>query len=100
MTTFERPAPDLHKIAVAWQAWIESGEAAGGEVLPGRTMADLKIGGADMVLETLAADNDAVQPAHDAWMAWEKGQSSPEVALAGLTEHGFAAIVEALDPDA
>lgn len=94
MTNFERPAPDLSKIAEAWQVWT-----AGSEVLPGRTMADLKIGGTDKVLETLAADNDAVAPAYEAWMAWEKGRSTPETALAQLDEHGFADIVEALDAD-
>jgi len=91
VTTFERPAPDLQKIIDAWNVWINDDE-----VLPGRTMADLKIGGTDMVLETLAADNDAVSPVFDAWMTWEKGKSTPETALAGLTEHGFDAIVEAL----
>jgi len=59
-------------------------------------MADLKIGGTDRVLETLASDNDAMVPAFEAWMTWEKGKSTPEVALAALTEHGFADIVEAL----
>lgn len=110
MTTFERPAPDLHKIADAWQAWTDRDDAEGSdgsggevghgiEVLPGRTMADLKIGGTDKVLETLAAENDAVQPIFDVWMGWEKGHTPPEQALAGLAEHGFDAIVEALDPD-
>lgn len=99
VTTFERPAPDLHKITEAWQAWTEAGEAAGGEVLPGRTMADLKIGGTDKVLETLAADNDAVEPAFRVWLEWEDGKTSPETALAGLADNGFTAIVEALDPE-
>lgn len=91
MTTFERPAPDIGKIVDAWATWT-----AGGEALPGRTMADLKIGGTDKVLETLAADTEAVAPAFEAWMAWEKGKSTPERALASLTEAGFADIVEAL----
>lgn len=94
MTTFERPAPDLHKITQAWQTWT-----AGGEVLPGRTMADLKIGGTDKVLETLATDNDAVTPVYEVWLEWESGRTSPETALAGLVENGFTAIVEALDPE-
>ena len=62
-------------------------------------MADLKIGGADKVLETLAADNEAVVPTFETWMTWEKGKSTPETALAGLTEHGFADIVEALSSE-
>ena len=94
MTTFQRPAPELHKIVDAWRAW-----EAGGDTLPGRTMADLKIGGTDKVLETLAAENDAISPAFEVWMTWEKGRSTPEVALAGLAEHGFADIVEALIAD-
>jgi len=92
VTTFERPAPDLDKIVEAWAVWTAGGE----DVLPGRTMADLKIGGTDKVLETLAADSEAIAPAFDVWMTWEKGKSTPEVALAGLTENGFADIVDAL----
>jgi len=93
VTTFERPAPDLQKIVAAWQIWTAGGE----DVFPGRTMADLKIGGTDKVLETLASDNEAVVPTFEAWMQWEKGKSTPEAALAALIEHGFADIVEALD---
>jgi len=92
VTTFQRPAPDLEKIVEAWQVWTAGGE----DVLPGRTMADLKIGGTDKVLETLAAENEAVAATFDIWMLWEKGKSTPETALAGLTDNGFAAIVEAL----
>lgn len=95
MTTFQRPAPDLHKIVDAWHVWTAGGE----DVLPGRSMADLKIGGTDKVLETLASDNDAVIPVYDVWMAWEKGKSTPETALADLREHGFAELVEALTID-
>lgn len=95
MTTFERPAPDIEKIVAAWQAWTVGGEDA----LPGRTMADLKIGGTDKVLETLASDNEVVTPVFEAWMIWEKGKATPEVALAQLEEHGFAEIVGALTAD-
>jgi len=98
VTTFERPAPDLHKIAEAWRIWIDGSED-GEATLPGRSMADLKIGGTDKVLETLAADNQAMVPVFDVWMTWEKGKSTPEVALAGLADNGFAAIVEALHDD-
>jgi hypothetical protein len=93
VTTFERPAPDLNKITQAGRGWTEGGEDA----LPGRSMADLKIGGIDKVLETLAADNEVLMPGFDIWMTWEKGKMTPEVALAGLPENGFADIVEALD---
>jgi len=75
--------------------WTVGGE----DVLPGRTMADLKIGGTDKVLETLAEDNEAVTPIFSTWMTWEKGKSTPEVALADLTSQGFAGIVEALVAD-
>ena len=95
MTTFERPAPDISKIVTAWSTWTAGGE----DVLPGRTMADLKIGGTDKVLETLAADNEAVVATFDTWMTWEKGKSTPEAALADLTEQGFADIVEALSSE-
>ena len=64
MTTFERPAPDLNKITEAWRVWTEGGEDA----LPGRSMADLKIGGIDKVLETLAADNEVLMPVFDIWI--------------------------------
>ena len=96
VTTFQRPAPDLQKIVDAWRVWTAGGE----DVLPGRTMADLKIGGTDKVLETLAADNDAITATFDIWMAWEKGKTTPETALASLTEAGFADIVEALSREA
>ena len=98
VTTFQRPAPDLQKIAEAWRVWTEGSEGSddGEDVLPGRSMADLKIGGTDKVLETLAAESEAISPVFDIWMAWEKGKSTPEVALAGLEDNGFAAIVEAL----
>ena len=59
-------------------------------------MADLKIGGTDKVLETLASANDEVVPTFDAWMKWEKGKSTPEAALASLVDLGFADIVKAL----
>jgi len=95
VSTFERPAPDIAKIVTAWETWIAGGE----DVLPGRTMADLKIGGTDKVLETLAGDAEAVQPVFDAWMTWEKGRMTPEDALAALTDGGFADLVEALSTD-
>ena len=93
MTGFERPAPDVDKIVAAWRTW----QAGGDDVLPGRTMADLKIGGADRVIATLAADNaEAVVDVEATWAAWEKGRVGPDDTLAALAENGFADIVEAL----
>lgn len=92
MTSFERPAPDLAKIVAAWRTW----ESRGDEVLPGRTMADLKTAGADRLLETLAADNDAITDATEAWSGWERGRVGPGATLHSLEAAGFAEIVEAL----
>ena len=41
---FDKPAPDLAKILVAWQKWEK------GEEQPGRTLASLKTAGLDAVL--------------------------------------------------
>lgn len=97
MTEFERPAPDLDKIAEAWATW----QAQGDEVLPGRTMADLKIGGVDRVLQTLREDNDGstievLDRIDDIWQGWERGKVGPHETLAALIEAGFADFVEAL----
>lgn len=92
VTTFERPAPDISKIVDAWRTW----EAQGDEVLPGRTVADLKIGGLDRVLETLLAQSDDIAPASEAWNGWERGKVGPEDTIAALIEAGIADIVEAL----
>ena len=45
--TFERPAPDLAKIASAWDQWER------GEESPGRVMADMKTAGLAEVLHRL-----------------------------------------------
>lgn len=92
VTTFERPAPDIDKIVAAWETWEEQGE----DVLPGRTMADLKIGGLDRVLDTLLEQSEDIAPAAEAWNLWERGKVGPEDSIAALIEAGFAAIVEAL----
>jgi hypothetical protein len=92
VSTFERPAPDIDKIVEAWQIWTAGGE----DVLPGRTMADLKIGGVDLMLATLAEDTEQVRDAAEAWQSWEKGRVSPEDTLATLTSTGFGDIVGAL----
>ncbi len=90
MSTFERPAPDLAKIAEAWSTWTTDPEA-----LPGRTMADLKIGGADIVLATIA-DETGLEILRDAWTLWDRGKATPEDTLSDLTEAGFADVVAAL----
>jgi hypothetical protein len=46
--SFERPDPDLAKIIVAWEAW-ETGDET-----PGRTLAEMKTAGLDLVLEQLS----------------------------------------------
>lgn len=92
VSTFERPAPDINKIVEAWQIWVAGGE----DVLPGRTMADLKIGGADVMLATLAEDSEQVRDAAEAWASWDKGRVGPDDTLAALTASGFGDIVGAL----
>lgn len=92
VTTFERPAPDISKIVDAWRTW----EAQGEEVLPGRTVADLKIGGLDRILETLLEQGDDIAPAAAAWSGWERGKVGPEDTIAALIEAGISDIVEAL----
>lgn len=91
MTTFERPAPDLDKIVDAWKLWV-----AGGDTLPGRTMADLKIGGIDRVFETVATDAEQVADSLAVWQGWESGKLGPNEALAGLTDAGFDDVVAAI----
>ena len=43
--TFDKPAPDLAKIKVAWDKWEK------GEEQPGRTLASLKTAGLDAVIK-------------------------------------------------
>jgi hypothetical protein len=95
VTGFERPAPDISKIVAAWQTWLAQGE----DTLPGRTMADLKIGGTDRVLETLVEANAELAPVAEAWNLWERGKVGPDETLEIMTSGGFAEIVEALAAD-
>ena len=44
---FDKPAPDLPKLLVAWHKWEK------GEEQPGRTLASLKTAGLDAVLANL-----------------------------------------------
>ena len=91
MSTFERPTPDLDKIVEAWRTW-----QAGGDALPGRTMADLKIGGIDTVFETVSTDADQVADSLEAWLGWESGKLPPGEALELLAAAGFDDVVAAL----
>ena len=92
MTGFERPAPDISKIVAAWRTWQAQGE----DTLPGRTLADLKIGGTDRVLETVVESNTGLTPIADAWNLWERGKVGPQETLDAMTDGGFAEIVDAL----
>ena len=92
VTSFERPAPDADKIVAAWQAWIGRDD----DVLPGRTMADLKTAGVDRLLDALAEDNESVGALAEAWQAWERGRVGPEDTLGALDQGGFQDIAEAL----
>lgn len=68
----------------------------GPDVLPGRTLADLKIGGTDMVLEAVGGDVEQLAPALEAWNLWERGKVGPQQTLDRLVEVGFGDVVEAL----
>lgn len=64
--------------------------------LPGRTMADLKIAGADQMLEALAVDSESNHAIHAIWSSWETGKCRPEEALTQLAAAGFGMIVDSL----
>lgn len=94
MSGFVRPPAELDKLLAAWQLWADQSE------MPGRTMADLKIAGLDVILEDLAGQSDSGAAMFAPWQAWEKGKTTPEVALAALEEAGISDLISALDPDA
>ena len=54
--SFEQPAPDLTKIAAAWEEF-ESGTEA-----PGRVLADMKTAGFDVVLAQLVESGWSPSP--------------------------------------
>lgn len=91
---FERPPADPAKLSEAWRLWADSNE------LPGRTMADLKIGGLDLFLEALAEDHESGASLLEIWQSWEKGRLTPEAALGSLTETGLAELVAVMDAQA
>jgi len=76
----DRPPPEPAKLLNQWDAWER------GDELPGRTMANLKTGGAKMLLEA-AGDESAELLA--AWSRWEKGQSVPAEVLSALKAGGM-----------
>jgi hypothetical protein len=46
---FDKPAPDLAKVLIAWEKWEK------GEEQPGRTLASMKTAGFDAVIKQLVA---------------------------------------------
>lgn len=48
MSSFETPAPDLHKLIVAWDEWER------GDETPGKVLARMKTAGLQIVLQQLA----------------------------------------------
>ena len=53
---FERPAPDLQKLIVAWEQFEAGGEA------PGRVLANLKTAGLPAVLQQLVEEGWTPNP--------------------------------------
>ena len=49
----DRPAPDPKKLLEQWMEWER------GEESPGRVIANLKTGGLDELLQSLAGDDDS-----------------------------------------
>jgi hypothetical protein len=59
-------------------------------------MADLKIGGIDLVFETVTTDADHVAESLAAWTGWESGKLGPNEAVAALAAAGFGDVIDAL----
>jgi hypothetical protein len=83
----DRPATDPAKLLSQWDDW------AGGEELPGRTMANLKTGGARDLLE---AGGDTAAALLEVWQGWEKGRTVPADVLIALRDGGFREMLAAL----
>lgn len=90
MNDFVRPGPDPAKLREAWKAWVDDDE------LPGRTLADLKIAGLDLVLDGLAADNALAADLLVTWTGWERGKTQPAPALDALKAGELGDLIEAL----
>jgi len=86
---FDRPPADTKLIVAAWEKWTA------GEELPGRTMADLKIGGLDLALQVLSEENEIAAALFAHWSGWDKGKATPEDTLAALTADGLDAFIGA-----
>lgn len=93
VTGFQRPPAEPDKLAAAWAAW-----SAGTEE-PGRTMADLKISGLDVILADLAEQSDSAQAMFEPWDGWERGRMTPGDALARLADSGLADVITAIASD-
>ena len=94
MSGFVRPPAELDKLVAAWGLWADQTE------MPGRTMADLKIAGLDVILEDLAGQSDSASAIFAPWQAWEKGKLTPESALADLEQAGLGDLIAALASEA
>lgn len=90
MSEFERPPASPEAIQKAWDTWST------GEELPGRTLADLKIGGLDLTLEVLGEDNEVAAQLHTHWVDWEKARATPGEVMDALVAGGLGAYIEAL----
>jgi len=86
---FERPPVDPDGIVESWSKWT------GGDELPGRTMADLKIAGLPVVLDLVADENEMAAALLTQWTSWEKAKSTPQIALKEMTETGLDAFIKA-----
>jgi len=86
---FQPPAPDLPRLLEVWTTW------KGGDELPGRSLADLKIASVDVLLETFAGDSEAAAAQFESLQLWDRGKSSPEDTLAALDDNGFGALITA-----
>lgn len=83
----ERPATDPTKLLSQWDDW------ARGDELPGRTMANLKTGGARELLE---AGGETAGPLLQTWQGWEKGRTLPADVLVALRDGGFRDLIAGL----
>lgn len=90
MSSFERPPADPDAIVAAWRAWVDEDE------LPGRTMADLKIAGLDLVLATVATDSEGGAVVLEGWQRWESGQANPEETLKRMQDDGIDNLILAI----
>lgn len=91
---FQRPPAEPDKLVAAWELWTSSEEA------PGRTMADLKIAGLDVILADLADQSEAATAMAEPWNGWERGKMTPGDALQGLASAGLGDLISAIAAEA